>query len=87
MSTEFKVYWTKNDEPNYRDFKNEEMGEALKWCEHLRNERAMGHNISFITLASEQVDSVTLDGVAAPKSDYHWTKRRTLALKSDKPKE
>lgn len=70
----FKVYWT------YcvyklccERFDADCMGDALKFMEYLRSDPDM----SFITMCSENPNSVGKPGVAEVDKDYNWTKRRS----------
>lgn len=68
----FKVYWTNphNNESYSADFVA--LVDALKECEKLRE---CGR--SFVTMVSENPDSVGRPGVADVGPDYDWKKRRT----------
>lgn len=74
----FMVFWI---EPNAVDgayetrsaeFNSDQMVEALGYMEGLRNRVG----VRFITMASENPNSVGKSGVAAASADYSWTKRR-----------
>lgn len=76
----YVVFWIKgrDDEaaPNARAFPGDQMGGALTFMETLRAGQRNGEPISFVTMASENPDSVGLAGVAETGPDYNWKKRR-----------
>lgn len=76
MSVTHRVYWTQDGHNMSKDFQSDELDGALKQCESLRKRRIEGEDISFITIASEIPDCVSLSGVAATGPDYDWKKRR-----------
>jgi hypothetical protein len=76
MSTVHRVYWTDAGGSMSKDFKVNELDECLKHCETLRILRSKGVEISFITIASENPDCVSLSGVDVTDSSYEWKKRR-----------
>lgn len=76
MSIVHKVYWTLSGVPQSKDFTSAEMTDSLKFCESLRKARIAGEPISFISMASEIPECVSLSGVSEPDSDYVWEKRR-----------
>lgn len=55
-----------------------DLGEALKFAEQKRNE-----GFRFVTLVSENPNSVGKPGVDVTGPDYDWTKRRSTALRKD----
>jgi len=55
-----------------QDFGAEEMSDALKFCNELRQDK----DNHFVTMAVEDPNCTSLSGVAAPAADYDWTKRR-----------
>lgn len=73
----FKVYWTElfnNQElPQSMNFAESEMKDALQFMELLRG---MDNTCNFVTLCSENPNSVGKPGVAETNIAYSWTKRR-----------
>lgn len=55
-----------------------DLGAALKFAELKRNE-----GFRFVTLVSENPNSVGKPGVDVTGPDYDWVKRRSTALRSD----
>ncbi len=72
----FKVYWTESGVPQSADFDSAAMSAALSHCETLRARQRNGAPVSFVTMASENPDSVTKPGVDVTGPDYDWKKRR-----------
>jgi hypothetical protein len=76
----YMVYWTTTDEDKSvahgRSFASEEMSAALKFMEELRTRQREGERLCFVTMSSENPDSVGPPGVADPSPDYNWKKRR-----------
>ncbi|MFM0049783.1 hypothetical protein [Caballeronia grimmiae] len=77
----FVVYWLDGDpgaEGNacHRRFESTALAEALRFAEELRQRQAKGDEISFVTLCSENPQSVGKPGVADPPAGYDWKKRR-----------
>ncbi|MDR5740860.1 MULTISPECIES: hypothetical protein [unclassified Caballeronia] len=77
----FVVYWLDGDpetEANARHqkFDPAALAEALRFAEELRKRQAQGDAIGFVTLCSENPQSVGKPGVADPPADYDWKKRR-----------
>lgn len=64
-----RVYWTNEFGPQSEDF--HDLGLALKEVERLRTWYGR-----FVVIASEQIECVSLRGVASPSPDYNWKKRR-----------
>lgn len=77
----FMVYWTILEEekktPCSKEFLSSQMVEAMQFTETLRARQRGGEGIRFITMCSENPDVVGDAGVADPKPDYNWKKRRT----------
>lgn len=78
----FVVYWLDGDagaqsEARHRQFDATALGEALRFAEALRKRQAEGDAISFVTLCSENPQSVGKPGVADPPAGYDWKKRRS----------
>lgn len=77
----FMVYWSVVEDqrktPCSREFASADMAEAMKFTEALRTRQREGEAIRFITMCSENPDVVGEAGVADPKPDYNWKKRRT----------
>jgi hypothetical protein len=77
----FVVYWLDGGgaepQPGFQTFGAEEMSEALKFMEGLREQQRNGaRNVAFITMCSENPNAVGKAGAADPAADYNWTKRR-----------
>ncbi len=76
----FMVYWTHIEDekavPHSRGFPSDDMGGALKFMEDLRARQRAGERLCFVTMSSENPDSVGFPGVADPHPDYNWKKRR-----------
>lgn len=61
--------------PCSKEFDLQQMTDALTFMEELRC-RAVVDGLSFITMSSENPNSVGKAGVSEVNSDYSWTKRR-----------
>jgi hypothetical protein len=76
----YMVYWTANGEggpaPHARQFDSNDMLDAMKFMEELRERQRAGEAIAFVALASENPHSVGKPGVAETGPDYDWKKRR-----------
>lgn len=76
----FMVYWTVAEEnaasPRSQSFASTEMLAALALMEQLRTRQRAGEGLRFITMASENPDSVGHPGVDVVGPGYKWTKRR-----------
>jgi hypothetical protein len=76
----YMVYWTEvgdgNAIPKSHDFASSEMSAAMQFMEALRKRQREGEGICFVTMCSENPDSVGHPGVADPDPDYNWKKRR-----------
>jgi hypothetical protein len=76
----YMVYWTVVDNgtkyPHAKEFESRDMGAALKFMEGLREKQRNGEAIHFVTLSSENPQSVGHPGVAETGPDYNWKKRR-----------
>ncbi len=76
----FMVYWTIVDgdigTPHARSFAATDMVPAMALMEELRTRQRAGEGVRFVTMSSENPDSVGHPGVQAPDPDYNWTKRR-----------
>ena len=85
----FLVYWMR--ETNWEErvfdetklvtsdclsFNSDEMTSAMKFMETLRKQQRDGGTVSFITMCSENPNSVGNPGVDETGPDYNWTKRR-----------
>ena len=74
------VYWTKGGDgggqPVARPFDSGDMSGAMRFMEELRARQRNGEAIGFVTMASENPQSVGHPGVADPGVDYNWKKRR-----------
>jgi len=76
----YMVYWSVMEQgarhARCREFPSSEMSAAMSFIEELRAMQRAGENISFVTLCSENPDSVGRAGVAEAGPDYDWKKRR-----------
>lgn len=72
----YTVFWTEAGSPRAEAFGSGALGDALAFAESLRRRRRDGEAIAFVTLASEDPDSVGQSGVADPEPGYAWVKRR-----------
>ena len=76
----FMVYWTVTEAnlstPHARPFEADDMRSALELMEQLRTRQRGGESIGFITMASENPDSIGHPGVDTTGPEYKWTKRR-----------
>jgi len=74
------VYWTEVDDGDAaaksREFASTDMSAAMQFMEALRKRQREGEGVCFITMCSENPDSVGHPGVADPSPDYNWKKRR-----------
>lgn len=73
----YVVYWCEVnliDEftPQIQTFRDDELGPAIKCMELLRKA-----NARFVSMSSENPNSVGKPGVADPAEDYKWMKRRS----------
>lgn len=77
----YMVYWTQGagQEVHARSqaFGSQQLKEALQFMEALRSRQRAGEAVSFVTMCSENPDSVGHPGVAETGADYAWKKRRT----------
>ena len=76
----FMVYWTVGDAeagtPHSQPFASTDMLPAMALMEQLRTRQRAGEAIRFVTMSSENPDSVGNPGVDATGPGYKWTKRR-----------
>jgi hypothetical protein len=76
----FMVYWTlvegSQHTPHAQSFPAADMGAALALMEQLRVRQRAGEGIRFVTMSSENPESVGHPGVDATGQGYRWTKRR-----------
>jgi hypothetical protein len=73
----FVVYWLEEQRnARFERFEADALAHALSFAEALRKRQADGENIGFVTLCSENPQSVGKAGVADPPADYDWKKRR-----------
>ena len=63
--------------PQAAGFESSEIDVALSRCEALRKRQLAGDDVSFVTLASENPNSVTKAGVDVTGAEYDWKKRRS----------
>jgi hypothetical protein len=75
------VYWSESIDdavvPHSASFGAGAMSEALSFAETLRRRQSQGESVCFVTLCSENPNSVGRPGVADPPADYAWKKRRS----------
>jgi hypothetical protein len=76
----FMVYWSVMEEasstPQSQLFESGEMLAAMALMEQLRTRQRAGEGLRFITMSSENPDSVGHPGVDVVGPGYKWTKRR-----------
>lgn len=76
----YMVYWTEEAEgaavPRSKLFSSEQLVAVMNFTEALRTRQRGGELISFITMCSENPNSVGRAGVAETGADYQWKKRR-----------
>lgn len=73
----FMVYWTVDDAISHaQSFAATDMLAAMALMEQLRTRQRAGEHVRFITMASENPDSVGHPGVDVVGPGYKWTKRR-----------
>lgn len=77
----YMVYWTEVAEgrnvAQARLFESDEMRAAMHFMETLRTRQRTGEAVCFVTMASENPNSVGHPGVAEPGPGYNWKKRRS----------
>lgn len=86
----YMVYWTATPAPalasaggqdgaavpQARQFESSEMLAAIAFMEQLRTRQRAGEGVGFVTMCSENPDSVGHPGVDVTGPGYGWTKRR-----------
>ena len=76
----FMVYWTIVQEdaatPHAQSFASTDMLAAMALMEQLRVRQRAGEGVRFVTMSSENPDSVGHPGVDVVGPGYKWTKRR-----------
>lgn len=76
----FMVYWTivegESATPHAQSFAATDMLPAMALMEKLRTRQRAGEGLRFITMSSENPDSVGHPGVDVVGPGYKWTKRR-----------
>lgn len=72
----FMVYWMEGSAVCGQPFPSDQMSDALAFMEQLRAQQRTGEPLGFITMCSENPDSVGHPGVTDPAPDYNWKKRR-----------
>jgi hypothetical protein len=79
-NTMYMVYWTvvdsETNHPHAKEFGSNDMLAAMRFMEELRTKQREGKGVRFITMASENPQSVGHPGVAETGPDYDWKKRR-----------
>jgi hypothetical protein len=77
----YLVYWSEmagsKRTPHAREFSADELASALRFAETLRQRQHEGEAVGFVTLCSENPNSVGRAGVADAPEDYAWKKRRS----------
>lgn len=76
----FMVYWTivEGDvaTPHAEAFESTDMLPAMALMEQLRTRQRAGEGVRFVTMSSENPESVGHPGVDVTGPGYKWTKRR-----------
>ncbi|MBC7455578.1 MAG: hypothetical protein H7335_18180 [Massilia sp.] len=76
----FMVYWTvvegNANTPHAQLFDSADMLPAMALMEQLRARQRSGEGIKFVTMSSENPESVGNPGVDTTGPAYNWTKRR-----------
>jgi hypothetical protein len=76
----YMVYWTVVENGAHiahaKEFDSSAMLSALSFMEGLRTQQRAGEGIRFVTMCSENPQSVGHPGVAEPGPHYNWKKRR-----------
>lgn len=72
----YVVYWLNELTPQAKHFTAEELEASLKFTESLRVRALDGEEITFVTLASENINNVGKRGVDVTDASYDWKKRR-----------
>jgi hypothetical protein len=76
----YLVYWSESADgvrtPHAQEFHADELSQALRFTETLRQRQHDGEAVGFVTLCSENPNSVGRAGAMEPAADYAWTKRR-----------
>ncbi len=76
----FMVYWTlmegETATPHAQSFASTDMLPAMALMEQLRTRQRAGEGVRFVTMSSENPDSVGHPGVDVVGPGYKWTKRR-----------
>jgi hypothetical protein len=77
----FIVYWLSacngpDAQAQFQRFGADALSEALQFAERMRKRQAAGDDVGFVTLCSENPQSVGPSGAADPPADYDWKKRR-----------
>ncbi|CAM2143880.1 conserved protein of unknown function [Pararobbsia alpina] len=77
----YLVYWSETAgdarTPHAREFPADELAQALRFAEALRQRQHEGEPVGFVTLCSENPNAVGRAGVSEPPADYAWKKRRS----------
>lgn len=76
----YMVYWTftegSESTPHAQAFPSSDMRPAMELMEALRARQRAGEGIGFVTMSSENPESVGHPGVDTTGPGYKWTKRR-----------
>jgi hypothetical protein len=77
----FVVYWLEQRDAHsaarFEKFADDALTQALAFAETLRKRQAAGDDVAFVSLCSENPQSVGKAGAADPPADYAWKKRRS----------
>jgi hypothetical protein len=72
----YKVYWTESGQLCGVEYGSTEMSTALGKTQELYQRQHTGDDVHFITMVSENPDSVGRPGYDVTGPDYDWKKRR-----------
>ncbi|KMQ80909.1 hypothetical protein BPMI_04111 [Candidatus Burkholderia pumila] len=72
----FVVYWLADVHAHYQRFDANALSDALRSVESLRKRQADSEDVGFVTLCSENPQSVGKPDAADPPADCDWKKRR-----------
>lgn len=72
----YKVYWTDRGCLDAKEFTSSEMAAALQLTQALHQRQRQGEDIHFVSMVSENPDSVGRRGYDVTGPDYDWRKRR-----------
>ena len=76
----FVVYWLEqggaDGTARFEKFGDDALTQALAFAEALRKQQAAGEEVAFVSLCSENPQSVGKPGAADAAADYAWKKSR-----------